>query len=87
MQPELIYADIKHLNRYELMTGRHETFVTNYTRIVALDVDVRLGKVFFSDVADNKLHVTYFEHHAAGSKVCLLGLFLGNPQLYSESNL
>ena len=60
MGAELIYADITSISRFELSTGHHETFVRNHTRIVALDFDVRIGKVFFTDVTDNKIHVTFF---------------------------
>ena len=69
MDAELIFADIKTIGRQELSSGRHDTFVTNHTRIVALDFDVRLGKVFFTDVAENKLYVTYFGTDTRGSKV------------------
>lgn len=69
MEAELIFADISSLNRYELSTGHHELFMMNHTRIVALDFDVRLGKVFFTDVTENKLFVTYFETMKGSSKV------------------
>jgi len=71
MGAELIYADITSISRFELSTGHHETFVRNHTRIVALDFDVRVGKVFFTDVTDNKIHVTFFakDTHSMKAKV------------------
>lgn len=69
MEAELIFADITSLNRFELATGRHESFITNQTRIVALDFDVRLGKVFFTDVTENKIFVTHFDTRKRASKV------------------
>ena len=60
MGPELIFADIKTINRYEINTGKFESFISNLTRIVALDFDIRSGKVYFSDVTENKIYVTHF---------------------------
>ncbi|XP_065051806.1 prolow-density lipoprotein receptor-related protein 1-like isoform X1 [Rhopilema esculentum] len=60
MGPELIFADIKTINRYEINTGKSESFISNLTRIVALDFDIRSGKVYFSDVTENKIYITHF---------------------------
>ncbi len=60
MAPELVFADIKSIRRYELTTGDYEVLVNNLTRIVALDFDVRSGTVFFTDVTENRIYQTHY---------------------------
>ena len=60
MAPELLFADIKSIRRYELTTGIYDEFVMNLTRIVALDFDIRSGKIFFTDVTENKIYVANY---------------------------
>ena len=70
MAPELLFADIKSIRRYELTTGIYDDFMVNLTRIVALDFDVRSGKIFFTDVTENKIYSTHFSSKpSASSKV------------------
>ena len=81
MAPELLFADIKSIRRYELTTGIYDDFMVNLTRIVALDFDVRSGKIFFTDVTENKIYSTHFSSKpSASSEVflfhCLCLLFI-----------
>ncbi len=60
MPPELLFADINSIRRYELTTGVNDVLVKNLTRIVALDFDVRAGTIFFTDVTENKIYKTRY---------------------------
>eukprot|EP00794_Sanderia_malayensis_P017393 gene17393-19134_t len=67
MPPELVFADIKEIRRFELTTGNYDVLVNNLTRIVALDFDVRTGTIFFTDVTENRIYKTHYTNTSTGA--------------------
>ena len=75
MTPDLLFADIKNIRRYNLYNGEYEYLIKNLTRVVALDFDIRKGMFYYTDVTHNKI---YSMHYASSdktfSRVCILNL-------------
>ena len=53
---ELLFVDVKSIKRYNVPKNYQYHIVTNLTRGVALDYDIRTGRVFYTDVTENLIY-------------------------------
>ena len=62
MDAALLFVDVKEIKRLNMRNNHVMSFMKNMKRAVALDFDARAGKVYFTDVTDNKIYSSLFHN-------------------------